>query len=203
MYHFQRQGFEQRLKGHPDLCTHTCSVMKYWNVFVEEGRGTQTASSTVEHKGLGDREMQTAPFQQGNSLGKISLFPFGAGKVWAKCTKTLFPGLRPKGKYCVSTAAIISSSVVMTAGIDQKEKITPEVSHINTKQAVMGESKRKGECDLIDTVLGDCVFPVLGAHQIALTRIIIKLSETSLQLCSEAGSAENILSHFQMTFCAQ
>lgn len=93
----------------------------------------------------------------------------------------------------------------MAAGIDQKEKITPEVSHINAKQAVMGERRKgKGEwCSLMDTVLGDSVLPVLGTHQIALMCIIIKLSEPLLQLCSEAGSAENILSHFQMTFYAQ
>lgn len=55
----------------------------------------------------------------------------------------------------------------------------------------------------MDTVLGDSVLPVLGTYQIALMCIIIKLSEPLLQLCSEAGSAENILSHFQMTFYAQ
>jgi len=53
------------------------------------------------------------------------------------------------------------------------------------------------------TVVGDAALPVLGAHQIALMCRIIKLSEPSLQLCLEAGSAENVLSHFQMTFYAQ
>lgn len=55
----------------------------------------------------------------------------------------------------------------------------------------------------MDTVLGDSALPVLGAHQIALMCIITKLSEPSLLLCSEAGRAENVLSHFQMTFYAQ
>lgn len=55
----------------------------------------------------------------------------------------------------------------------------------------------------MDTVLGDSTLPVLEAYQIALMCIIIKLSEPLLQLCSEAGSAENILSRFRMTFYAQ
>ena len=74
---------------------------------------------------------------------------------------------------------------------------------MDAKQATTGGRKGKGEgCSLMDTVLGGSPLPALGAHQIALT-CIIKLSEASLQLCSEAGSAENILSHFQMTFYAQ
>lgn len=53
-----------------------------------------------------------------------------------------------EGKIHLPTAAIISSFAVMTAAIDQKEKITPEVSHINAKQAVMGGEKREKERDV-------------------------------------------------------
>lgn len=99
---------------------------------------------------------------------------------------------------------IISSSVAMTAGIDQKETNYPQGLPHQCKAGSRGGRKRKGEgCCLMDMVLGDSARSVLGAHQIALMCIIIKLSEPSLQLCSEAGSAENILSHFQMTFYAR
>lgn len=64
--------------------------------------------------------------------------------VWGRGTKTVLPVVWLKGKYCLLTTTIISSSAVKAAGIDQKEKITPEVSHINAKQAVMGE-RRKGK----------------------------------------------------------
>lgn len=103
-------------------------------------------------------------------------------------------------------------SVVMTAGIDQKKENYPQDLHVNAKQAAGGRGwgeeeggkERKGEgCCLMDRVLGDSMGSVLGAHQIALMCRIIKPSEPSFQLCSEAGSTENILSHFQMTFYAQ
>lgn len=52
----------------------------------------------------------------------------------------------------------------------------------------------------MDTILEDSFLCALETQQIALMCIIIKLSKTSLQLCSEAGNTANILSHFQMTF---
>ena len=104
--------------------------------------------------------MQAAPFQQGASWETISSL-LGRRRVCGRGTKTIFPSVGLKGKYYLPTTAIISSSAVMTAGIDQKEKITPEVSHINAKQAVMGGRTRKGEgCGLMDTVLGDSVLCV-------------------------------------------
>lgn len=152
------------------------------------------------HKGLGDRETQAAPFQQGVSWETISSV-WGHRRV-GEAARRQSVGL--KGKHCLPTTTLIGSSAVMTVGIDQKENIIPEVSHINAKQAVMVGKKKKVEgCILMDTVLGDSMLPVLGAHQIAQMCITIKLSEPLLQLCSEAGSAENILSHFQMTFYAQ
>lgn len=147
--------------------------------------------------------MQESPLQQGVYWETNSSL-LGQRRVWRRSTKTIFPCVGLKGKYHLPTGTIMNSSAVMTAGIDQKGKITPEVSHINTKQAVRVGRKKQGEgCDLLDMVLGDSTLPVLGAHQIALMCIIIKLSEPLLQLCSEADSTENILSHFQMTFCAQ
>lgn len=51
--------------------THTHHL---WNTkhFVEEGIYTQSTISTTAHKGLGNREMQGAPFQQGVSWETIS-----------------------------------------------------------------------------------------------------------------------------------
>lgn len=162
----------------------------------------KNAVSAVEHKGLVDSEMQAISFQQGASWETIFSL-LGCGKFWERGIKCVFPGVGLKGKYYLPTAAIISSSAVMTAGLERK-KLIPEVSHINAKQAVTEGRKRKGEgCGLMDTILGDSALPVLETHQIALMCIIIKLSEPSLQLCLEAGSAENILSRFRMTFYTQ
>lgn len=119
------------------------TVVKYWNIlYTYKGIYTQTAVSTVGHKGLGDREMQAAPFQQGVSWETISSL-LGCRRVWGRGTKTVFPCVGLKGKYYLPTAAIISSSAVMTAGIDQKEKIAPEVSHRNAKQAVTGRGEER------------------------------------------------------------
>lgn len=166
---------------------------------------THTDHSFHVGKRLKDKELQTAPFQP-RTCWKQALFPLRAQEslerdkvfpwVWGGRENTIFS----------PTTMIISSSVAMTAGIDQKEENYPQGLHVNAKQAAEGGvgRERKGEgCCLMDRVLGDSMCSVLGAHQIALMCRIIKPSEPSLQLCSEAGSAENILSHFQMTFYAQ
>jgi len=89
---------------------------------VEEGIYTQTTISTVGHKGLGDREMQAAPFQQGASWETISSL-LGHREVWGR--RTVFSGVGLKGKYYLPTTAVVSSSAVMIAGMDQKEKNYP------------------------------------------------------------------------------
>lgn len=146
--------------------------------------------------------MQTFSFQQGESWETIfSLLQ--CRRFWERVTKSVFSGVGLKGKYYLPTAIIISSYAVMTAALERKKTYPWGLPHKCKAGSDRGR-KRNGEgCGLMDTVLGDFTLPVLEAHQIALMCIIIKLSEPLLQLCSEASSAENILSHFWMTLYAQ
>lgn len=66
-----------------------------------------------------DREMQAVSFQQGESQETI-FSRLGCRRFWGRGTKNVFPGVGLKGKYYLPAAAIISSSAVMTAGLERK-----------------------------------------------------------------------------------
>lgn len=122
-YRVQWQSFEQRLKGYRDI--HTLPTLS-WNIgtfcrnrYIYTYICIQTTISTVEHKGLVDREMQAVSFQQEESWETIFSL-LGCRGFWERGTKSVFPGVGLKGKYYLPTAAIISSAAVMTAGLERK-----------------------------------------------------------------------------------
>lgn len=102
-----------------ETCTHSLLCHEILEHFVEKGIYTQTTISTVEHKGLVDWEMQAVSFQQVESWETIFSLS-GCRRFWERGKKSVFPSVGLKGKYYLPTAAIISSSAVMTAGLERK-----------------------------------------------------------------------------------